>query len=63
MAYSSHQVMHMSLNEITTIAFSVLTLLFAVYGFILMVRVASRVMKALDVYIENNRKGPPSSRE
>lgn len=46
----------MSLNEITTLVFSVLTLVFAVYGFVLFARMAGRVIKALDIYIENNRK-------
>ncbi len=46
----------MSLNEITTLAFSVITLLFAIYGFVIVVRVAGRVTKALDVYIEKNGK-------
>lgn len=46
----------MSLNEITTLVFSVLTLVFAVYGFALFARMAGRVIKALDIYIENHRK-------
>jgi hypothetical protein len=45
----------MSLNEITTIIFTVLTLLFAVYGFVLFVRVAQRVVRALDIYIDTHR--------
>lgn len=49
----------MSLNEITTLAFSVLTLIFAVYGFVLLVRVAGRVTRALDIYIENNSRNSP----
>lgn len=44
----------MSLNEITTIVFTALTLLFAVYGFALFVRIAQRVVKALDIYIARN---------
>ncbi|HOJ02515.1 MAG TPA: hypothetical protein PK916_00815 [Bacteroidota bacterium] len=44
----------MSINEITTLVFSVVTLLFALYGFILLVRVGSRVIRALDVYIAKN---------
>lgn len=46
----------MSLNEITTLVFSVLTLVFAVYGFVLFARMAGRVTRALDIYIEKNRK-------
>ncbi len=46
----------MSLNEITTLAFSVITLIFAIYGFVILVRVASRVTRALDVYIETHQK-------
>ena len=44
----------MSLNEITTLLFSVLTLLFAVWGFALFAKMANRVIKALDVYIARN---------
>jgi hypothetical protein len=51
--------MIMSLNEITTLVFSVLTLVFAIYGFVLLVRVAGRVTKALDVYIEKNGSRNP----
>jgi hypothetical protein len=46
----------MSLNEITTLIFSVLTLIFAIYGFALFARMASRVIRALDVYIARNAK-------
>ncbi|MFZ1729493.1 MAG: hypothetical protein WBQ23_05835 [Bacteroidota bacterium] len=46
----------MSLNEITTLIFSVLTLVFAIYGFALFARMASRVIRALDVYIAKNSK-------
>jgi hypothetical protein len=46
----------MSLNEITTLVFSVLTLVFAVYGFVLFARMANRVVRALDVYIAKNAK-------
>ena len=41
----------MSLNEITTLVFSILTLVFAVYGFVLFAKMANRVIRALDVYI------------
>ncbi len=41
----------MSLNEITTLVFSLLTLVFGVYGFVLFARMANRVIRALDVYI------------
>lgn len=45
----------MSLNEITTLIFSILTLVFALYGFFLFVRVANRIVRALDVYIDRNK--------
>jgi hypothetical protein len=41
----------MSLNEITTLVFSVLTLVFAIWGFTLFAKMAHRVIRALDVYI------------
>jgi hypothetical protein len=41
----------MSINEITTLVFSVLTVVFVVYGFILFVKIAHRLLRALDVYI------------
>jgi hypothetical protein len=41
----------MSLNEITTLVFSVLTLVFAVWGFSLFARMANRAIRAMDVYI------------
>ena len=41
----------MSLNEITTWAFTVLTLIFVLYGFIILVRIAGRLTRALDLYI------------
>lgn len=41
----------MSLNEITTLVFSLLTLVFVIYGFILFVRIAHRLIRALDLYI------------
>lgn len=41
----------MSLNEITTLVFSILTLVFAVWGFALFAKMANRVIRALDVYI------------
>jgi hypothetical protein len=46
----------MSLNEITTLVFSVLTLIFAIYGFTLFARMAGRVIRALDIYIARNQK-------
>ena len=46
----------MSLNEITTLIFSVLTLVFAIYGFVLFARMAGRVIRALDIYIARNQK-------
>ncbi|MBE0644739.1 MAG: hypothetical protein IH600_11715 [Bacteroidetes bacterium] len=46
----------MSLNEITTLIFSVLTLIFAIYGFTLFARMAGRVIRALDLYIAKNEK-------
>jgi hypothetical protein len=46
----------MSLNEITTLIFSVLTLIFAIYGFALFARMAGRVIRALDIYISKNQK-------
>lgn len=46
----------MSLNEITTLVFSVLTLIFAIYGFALFARMAGRVIRALDIYIARNQK-------
>ncbi len=56
----------MSLNEITTLLFSVLTLIFAVWGFILFARMANRVLRALDVYIAKNSEhaaAPPPEKE
>jgi uncharacterized metal-binding protein len=47
--------MSMSLNEITTLLFSALTLIFAVWGFALFAKMANRVNRALDVYIAKNR--------
>lgn len=44
----------MSLNEITTLLFSALTLIFAVWGFALFAKMAHRVNRALDVYIAKN---------
>lgn len=44
----------MSLNEITTLLFSALTLIFAVWGFALFAKMANRVNRALDVYIAKN---------
>lgn len=57
----------MSINEITTLVFSVLTLLFAVWGFMLFAKMAHRVIRALDVYIgkheqEHEQEGRDSSR-
>lgn len=46
----------MSLNEITTLVFSVLTLVFAVWGFTLFAKMAHRVIRALDVYIGKNEQ-------
>lgn len=46
----------MSLNEITTLVFSVLTLVFAIFGFTLFARMANRVIRALDVYIAKNAR-------
>ena len=51
----------MSMNEITTLVFSVLTLIFAVYGFALFARMANRVVRALDIYIGKNEKGATGS--
>ena len=44
----------MSLNEITTLVFSVLTLIFAVWGFALFAKMANRIIRALDLYISKN---------
>ncbi len=44
----------MSLNEITTLVFSILTLVFAVWGFALFARMANRAIRAMDVYIMKN---------
>jgi hypothetical protein len=48
----------MSLNEITTLVFSVLTLVFAVWGFALFAKMANRVIRALDMYIDSKQSLP-----
>ncbi|MBN1447290.1 MAG: hypothetical protein JXA28_05110 [Bacteroidetes bacterium] len=48
----------MSLNELTTLVFSVLTLVFAVWGFALFAKMANRVIRALDIYIGRNQSLP-----
>ncbi|MCB2204880.1 hypothetical protein KQI65_09020 [bacterium] len=53
----------MSLNEITTLIFTVLTLVFAVWGFSLFARMAGKVIRALDVYIAKNSDDAPAGVE
>lgn len=53
----------MSLNEITTLVFSILTVVFAVYGFVLFARMANRVIRALDVYIGKHQAADISEQQ
>jgi hypothetical protein len=44
----------MNLNEISSYVFTAMTLVFGIYGFVLVVRVSHRLIKALDIYIGRN---------
>lgn len=44
----------MNLNEISSYIFTAMTLVFGIYGFVLVVRVSHRLVKALDIYIRQH---------
>jgi hypothetical protein len=48
----------MNLNEISSYVFTAMTLVFGIYGFVLVVRVSHRLMRALDIYIRKNEPNP-----